>query len=102
MTTAIRPATRNHDDATSTSLPATVPILNVPGARTGRSASGTPRGYPTGQVGRRVAAGGCRRAHLGWRRGCAAGVSDRGLLDAGRRGRGRRGPVAEQGERLHG
>jgi hypothetical protein len=33
MTTAISPATRNHDDETSTSLPAIVPILTVPGAR---------------------------------------------------------------------
>ncbi len=32
-TTAIRPATTNQDDDTRTSLPAIVPILNVPGGR---------------------------------------------------------------------
>ncbi len=32
-TTAIRAATTNHDDVTSTSLPAIVPILNVPAGR---------------------------------------------------------------------
>jgi hypothetical protein len=41
---AIRAATTNHDDDTSTSLPATVPILNVPDGRGLAGESGTMRG----------------------------------------------------------
>ena len=59
MMTAIRPATRNHDEETSTSLPATVPTLKVPGGRGRDGVSGTARGYPTGPVSD-VAAGSVR------------------------------------------
>src|SRR6476646_10251038 len=59
---AISPATRNQEEVPSTSLPAMVPTLKVPGARCGRAdswsgpegpepgpgaGSGTSRGYPT-------------------------------------------------------
>src|SRR3954447_9990044 len=50
--TAIRPATRNHDAVTSTSLPAIDPTLKVPGGRRGalRGARSSlmGRGYPNG------------------------------------------------------
>ena len=42
--TAINPATRNQDEETSTSLPATVPTLSVPGGRGRGGESGTSRG----------------------------------------------------------
>ena len=58
ITNAMSAATTNQDDETSTSLPATDPIRNVPGGRGGRGASrcgsgvegagpDTSRGYPT-------------------------------------------------------
>ena len=40
ITTAISAATRNHEDETRTSLPATVPTRSVPGGRGARSGRG--------------------------------------------------------------
>ena len=111
ITNAIRPATRNQDDVTSTSLPAIEPIRKVPGGRSARGAgvgpgggwsgSGTWRGYPTPAPPRRRRSR-CRRR--------SPRVTRHAVRDVARRSRSRT-PVdgvevlgcalAEPGRRLH-
>ena len=62
---AMSAATRNHEVLTSTSLPATVPTLKVPGGRWSLTRGGYPTGgHPGGRTG--GPGRGCRRDRLAW------------------------------------
>ena len=111
MITAISPAMRNHELLTSTSLPAIVPTLNVPGGR--RSGARPPRsslmrrGYPNHRASRGY---GARRPALSvasprfvvmstTRRALTRRPPRRAAVDPGRRRRRARSALAEPGRR---
>ena len=98
-------------EETSTSLPAIVPTLKVPGGRGGRARVAVAgrsercrtrrRGYPTRAPRRRrpLSARSPRVRAMSVR--AASAVAGRAGLDPGRRGRGARRALAEPGRRLH-